>query len=111
MRGGLQFGDRIVAQAEQVMGIQLRITQRFFFEGALAPVGALELLVQLHAVVMLQHIGQPHAVVAENAHGPHGVEEIGQRPAEIPQQQHQIILSGMENLLDARIFNDGAQTT
>ncbi len=64
----------MVAQGDEIVGVQARVIEHLRGERPLAPIGALEALLQLDSEDLLEDVGQARPLPAEGAGGDVGVE-------------------------------------
>jgi len=89
-----------IAQGQQVVGVEASVLELRRGQRTLGPIGALKALVDLDSKLGFQQRAQTHGGPSQDTRGDHGIEDIGELETEIPPQADQVVLRGVEDLLD-----------
>jgi hypothetical protein len=106
---GFEFALQDVTQADQVPRVHRRVGQHLVAQRPLAPIGFLELLVQLHAEVLPQVGGQAELRFVQQFHAHHGVEHVRRAEAVHLLQHAQVVVGIMDHPFDGTIRQRLAQ--
>ena len=98
-----------VAQRHEIVRVEPRVVQLFRLQGPAFPIGTLILFVQLHAEVGVENGSEADLRPAECARGAHRVEDVRKLEVVVPPEAHEVVLSGVEDLLLARIGEEGRE--
>ena len=98
-----------VTQRQQMACVLRRIIEHVGRERAHAPIGALMLLVQLHAEELFEQGSEPERANAQQLRGHARVEEMRDTPPVILVQQAQIVIGVVQHDLDGAILEQGAK--
>ena len=101
--GSVQLRELVaksVAEIEQVLGVLRRVVEHALRERSHRPVGALMLLVELHAEEPLEQRGQTERANAEQLCGDARVEDVRDSPAVVLMEQPQIVVGVVKDDFD-----------
>jgi len=105
----LELRRHPVLQLQQVERVLRRVVQHVRRERPHRPVGALVLLVQLHAEEPLQQRGQAERRVAQQLRRDPRVEDVAHLPAVVLLQQPQVVVGIVEHHFDIRVLEHVAE--
>ncbi len=107
--GPVQLLLQPIAQIEQIHRVLGRVAQHVGRERTHRPVGALMLLVELHAEVALEEGRQAEAPNPEDLRRHSRVEEVRRMPAVVLMQEPQVVVGIVKDDLDARRLEQPAE--
>ena len=102
--GPLELALQLVAQLEQVDRVLRGVVEHPLRQRPHRPVGALVLLVELHAEVPLEQRGEAERAEAEQLRCDARVEDVADVPAVVLLEQTQIVVGVVKDDLDRRIL-------
>jgi len=88
------------------MGIVDSVLPHALREGAFAPIGALEFLLQMDVEFVFKQAAKPDTFPAQNTGSDHRVKEVAEPEAEVSAQGQQVIFGGVEDRFDLGIGKD-----
>ena len=106
----LELTPKAVAQIEQMLGVLGRVVEHSLRERAHGPVGALMLLVELHAEEPLEERGKTERANPEQLGCHPRVEDVRRVPAVVLMQEPQIVIGVVQHDLDLPRFEQRAKS-